>query len=49
MKYLEIYQINLKQKTENKDLRLEHSFQKVMMNEKSINSDIMHANTVCWS
>ena len=38
---MEKYQSNLKQKTGNKDLSLEHSFQKLRMNEKSIDSDIM--------
>ena len=46
---MEKYQSNLKQKTENKDLSLEHSFQKLRMNEKSIDSDIMQDNTVSCS
>lgn len=48
-KATEKYQSNLKQKTENKDLSLEHSFQKLRMNEKSIDSDIMQDNTVSCS
>ena len=48
-KAMEKYQSNLKQKTGNKDLSLEHSFQKLRMNEKSIDSDIMQDNTVSCS
>ena len=49
MEHLEKYQSNLKQKTGNKDLSLEHSFQKLKMSEKSIDSDIIQANTVSCS